>query len=81
MRNAKLQGVMGIDRGVSLRIRVDLNKATRKQLIGLPGIGPKMAERIISYRKNHGHFKTKSDLLKIKGIGAKKLKVIEPYLK
>lgn len=80
VHKAKLQDAAGAERGVSLKIRVDVNKATRNQLIRLPGIGPKMAKRIISYRNIHGPFKTKRDLLKIKGIGEKKLKVIEPYL-
>jgi len=65
----------------SARVRIDLNRATRSELIRLPGVGPKMAERILLFRNDHGPFKNKRDLMRIKGIGKKKFKAIEPFLK
>ncbi len=81
IRDGKVRGVTGTGKQIARGIGIDLNRATRDELIQLPGIGPKMAERILSYRKKHGLFRTKKELLKIRGIGAKKFKKIEPYLK
>lgn len=55
---------------------IDLNQATAEELCGLKGVGPKLAERIIVYRKEIGVFMTLEDLLKVKGIGPKKFRQI-----
>jgi competence protein ComEA len=39
----------------------------------LPGVGPVLAERIVSYRRDHGPFATVDDLLDVPGIGEAKL--------
>ncbi len=54
------------------RGRVDLNTATRMQLVALPGIGPTLADRILAYRAAHGRFSTVNDVKKVAGIGPKK---------
>ena len=59
---------------------LNLNTATKDQLINLPGIGEAMAERIILFREEHGGFRKLDDLLKIKGIGAKKFERVAPLL-
>lgn len=53
--------------------RIDVNRATLSELTGLPGIGPKLAQRVIDYRRANGQFKKVDDLLFVKGIGRKKL--------
>lgn len=50
---------------------INLNTADAKQLEELPRVGPKMAQRIMEYRKANGGFKKIQDLLKVKGIGQK----------
>jgi len=62
------------------KIRYDLRTATKKQLLNVPGIGPKRADDIIDYREKHG-FSSLEDLLKIKGIGSKTLGKMRPYFK
>ena len=52
--------------------QVNINKADAAKLDTLPGIGPKIAGRIVKYRKEHGLFKTTQDLRKVEGIGVKK---------
>jgi comEA protein len=50
---------------------ININTATVEELITLPRIGPKIAARIVDYRKQHGNFTVKKDLTKVKGIGPK----------
>lgn len=59
---------------------IDVNTATAEQLMSLPGIGPKLAERIIIDRKENGLYKKADDLLRVKGIGTKKLERLLPFL-
>ncbi len=59
---------------------IDLNSADAQQLQSLPGIGPKLAQRIVEYRQKHGAFHQIDDLLKVKGIGESLLEKIKPYL-
>lgn len=56
---------------------VDLNTATEAELSSLPNIGSKLAKQIVSYRETNGNFQEMEDLLKIKGIGVKKLEKIK----
>ena len=48
--------------------KLDLNRADKNALIGLPGIGDKLASRIIEYRAQYGAFAEIEELKKIKGI-------------
>lgn len=61
--------------------RIDLNTATERQLIELPGIGEIMAKRIVDYRKEHGPFLSTDDLLHVDGIGEKTLQEIQMLIK
>lgn len=50
-----------------------LNRATVAQLVDLPGIGPKIAARIVQYRQEHGAFKGLAELGRVPGIGPRAL--------
>jgi competence protein ComEA len=52
-----------------------------QQLQLLPGIGPKMAERVLQYRKEHGVFRSPEEIMEVKGIGPKKFEKLRPYLR
>lgn len=60
---------------------VDINIASLNELQALPGIGPKLADAIIKSRESDGPFLKPSDLLRVKGIGTKKLEKMMPYLR
>ena len=55
--------------------KLDVNTAAEKQLRDLPGIGPVLAQRIITARP----FRSADDLKKVNGIGEKKYEKIRPY--
>lgn len=59
--------------------KIDLNRATKRDLMGLPGIGGVIAGRILLYREERGRFERVEDLLRVRGIGKKKLERIAPY--
>lgn len=59
---------------------VNLNAATVEQLATLPGIGPKVAERILEYRTKNGGFKKIEELMNVKGIGEKSFLKIKPLV-
>lgn len=59
---------------------VNPNKATQEQLQGLPGVGEKMAARIVEERAN-GPFKDLEDFQRVKGIGPKKAEKMRPWLR
>ena len=60
--------------------KVNINSASVDELAMLPGIGEALAQRIVDYRKEHGAFQAKEDLLNVKGIGNAKLNSIFDYI-
>lgn len=60
--------------------KIDINSATPEELAFLPGIGPTLAGRIVSYRQAVGRFNYIEELLNVPGIGEKKLEQIRQYI-
>ena len=67
--------------GTSLTFPININTATKEQLMALPGIGEVYAQRILAYRENHGPFQKVGDLLNVQGIGKKRLEDILDLIK
>ena len=59
---------------------VNLNTATKEELVALPGIGPAKAQAILDYRKANGAFKSVDELKDVKGIGAKRFERLKGEL-
>ena len=53
------------------RVGVDINSASASLLAYVAGVGAKVAQNIIAFREENGVFKTKEQLLKVKGLGKK----------
>jgi competence protein ComEA len=59
---------------------VNLNTATLTELLQLPRVGPKTAERILAFRQEHGPFRRPEDIMNVKGIGEKAFLRLQPYI-
>jgi competence protein ComEA len=57
--------------------KINLNTATANELQSLPGIGPTMAQRILTWRGQHGQFDSITQLKDVGGIGAAKFAKLE----
>jgi competence protein ComEA len=66
--------------GLTADGRVILNLASADELRKLPGVGQKRAEAIVALRQKLGRFKRPADLLRIRGVGQKRLKQMLPKL-
>ena len=59
--------------------KINLNNADKEALMGVSGIGDKIAQRIIEYRRLKGYFKDIEDLRNIKGINRYRYESIKDY--
>ena len=59
--------------------KINVNNASKGELMRLPGIGDKLSDKIIIYRSVYGGFRTIDDLQSVKGIGVKTVAKLKPY--
>lgn len=59
---------------------LNINTATVEELQTLPNIGEATAQRIIDYRTQHGNFASVDALQNVKGIGAKTVEKLRPFV-
>jgi competence protein ComEA len=64
----------------NLKGPIDINQADAQELQKLPGIGPKLAQRILDERAK-SPFQSVEDLRRVSGIGPKILERLRPYVK
>src|SRR5438445_5410288 len=63
----------------ALRGPIDLNRAPAEELQKLPGVGPRLARRILEERAK-APFQAVEELRRVSGIGAKTLEKLRPYV-
>jgi len=59
---------------------ININQADVGDLAELPGIGPAIGERIVSYREEEGHFENLEDIMNVQGIGIKTYEGLEDQI-
>jgi competence protein ComEA len=59
---------------------VNLNRASAGDLVSVPGIGPRTAQKIVRERSKRGHFDSVDDLVRIRGLGPKTVLKLKPFL-
>jgi competence protein ComEA len=71
-----------IDRAdpLTAHYQVDINKADWPELAELPDIGETLARRIVDSRSARGPFRDHDDLLRVNGIGPRRLDGMKPFL-
>jgi competence ComEA-like helix-hairpin-helix protein len=70
-----------VTKGLPAGTILNVNTASKQELMKLPGIGEATAERILLYREENGRFRKIEDLKNVKGIGEKKFLKIKPLVK
>ena len=60
--------------------RININTASKEELMTLNGIGSVMADNIIYYREHYNGFLDVDELMEVKGIGKKTLDKLKPYI-
>jgi competence protein ComEA len=61
--------------------RIDLNAASKAELLQMPGVGESLAARIESYRKEYGAFRQVDDISRIHGIGPATVERLRPWVR
>lgn len=62
-------------------VGVTLNSASEALLTYVSGVGPTLAKNIIEYRNKNGDFKSRNELKKVKGLGAKAFEQAAGFLR
>lgn len=70
-----------LSEGLSLALgrKMNLNRASVRDLVLLPGLGPATARLIAADRAAHGPFSSVNDLTRVKGLGRKKAANLRPW--
>ena len=61
--------------------KVNLNLASKEELMTLPGVGESKADSIISYREEHNGFKSIEEIMEITGIKEGLFNKVKDYIK
>ena len=60
---------------------IDVNRASAVELRRLPGVGPRLAERIVAARETGGPFAAFEDLRRVRGLSRQKIERLRPLLR
>jgi competence protein ComEA len=73
-------GAMTAATRLALDLPIDVNAASSSDLVLIPGIGPKTAEKIVVLRQERTRFRSLDELAAVKGIKDKRLERFRKYL-
>lgn len=60
--------------------KININKASKEELMTLPGVGESRAESIIKYREEQGAFRKVEDIMQVSGIKEGLFEKIKDYI-
>lgn len=82
LNQAKLdEALTGVVEDCVNSVGVDLNTASSSLLKYVAGISSKVAGNVVSYREENGKFKSRKELLKVKGLGSKTFEQCAGFLR
>lgn len=82
LNEKRLQEVLGqVVEDCVNQVGVDLNTASSALLEHVSGIGQRLAERIVDYRREQGPFRRRQDLLSVEGLGPKTYRQCAGFLR
>jgi competence protein ComEA len=67
-------------KSLALGVPIGINSGSTEDLQSLPGIGIKLAQRIVEWRNSNNGFKSIEELEEVDGIGKKKMEAIRPLV-
>ena len=70
---------VGADHAPIPGLKIDVNSAEEAQLDLLPGIGPRLAARIVEERRTAGSFASLDELVRVAGLGPRLVERLRPY--
>jgi len=71
---------MSARKRIVLGIPIGLNTASVEELSFVPGLGSRLAKRLVHYRDKHGPFASLDSITAVRGIGQKTMEKIRPYI-
>lgn len=78
--NVIIEGAGNTDKVDEKKETVNINTATKEELMTLPGVGESTAIKIIDYRKSNGKFQKIEDIKNVPGIGDSKFQNMKEKL-
>ena len=69
-----------VNEGIDTSGKLNINTATKQQLLDLPGVGEVTADRILTYRAETGKFSNVDELRAIKGMSKKKIENLKSLI-
>ena len=76
----KMAALQDADKFIAQQRFININSFEIDELTRLAGVGEKLAQRIAQYHRLHGPFKSKEELMQVKGIGEKKFEKIKDLI-
>jgi competence protein ComEA len=71
---------LAADERLALGLPVDANAAGARELAFVPGLSRRVAADLVADRDRNGPFASATDLLRVRGIGPKRLALAAPHL-